>query len=465
MEHSTYKQRKYRGQCHSFRGPAEAFDSTVNSSPVFDAEKQTYEPTEEEHITLRKGAGNLPLISFFAMSKGNGAGVPPCGTQETAGGLGMGFQASFGLVLLFSFLTYVLPILVGGADIYEGRYKAICGEVLICGVAHVIHIISAIPSVLQKGTARSAPPFIISLLVLALGTIVDPELTFSGVVNIGSLYILPTTYAGKYVGCWLSFLLAGTIHFLLPIVLALVYKKTYKKPPSGTSDLNKASKIRSTVLRCNKFQVWRKNFFDATRPSVLASEGIHVDWTDKLVDDFQLATETLLYFAIYNINDGSISSVESNQIASMTINGAPNDVLNDVNTLALIIATPIASHIVCLTLQRYNIKLGCISRMTFGFILAIVSGDIGAIVQWRMYKASPCRYHASSCDAGVSLLLIWWQLPNVILGALSELFYNMTVYELAHAHAPPSMRGLVRVISLFTTAFSSALGEVLISVT
>ncbi|KAE8396399.1 hypothetical protein BDV23DRAFT_48321 [Aspergillus alliaceus] len=188
-----------------------------------------------------------------------------------------------------------------------------------------------------------------------------------------------------------------------------------------------------------------------------------ISWWTMLVG--HLATETLLYFAIYNINDGSISSVESNQIASMTINGAPNDVLNDVNTLALIVATPIASHIVCLTLQRYNIKLGCISRMTFGFILAIVSGDIGAIVQWRMYKASPCRYHASSCDAGVSLLLIWWQLPNVILGALSELFCNMTVYELVHAHAPPSMRGLVRVISLFTTALSSALGEVLISVT
>lgn len=145
----------------------------------------------------------------------------------------------------------------------------------------------------------------------------------------------------------------------------------------------------------------------------------------------------------------------------MTINGSPNDVLNNVNTLALIVATAIVSHIVYSTLQRYNIKFGCISRMTFGFILAIMSGDIGAIVQWRMYKTSPCRYHASSCDAGVSPLLIWWQLPNVILGALSKLLCNLTVYELAYARAPPSMRGLVMATFLFTTALSSALGEVL----
>lgn len=44
---------------------------------------------------------------------GNGAGAPPRGTQETAGALGMGLQASSGLVLLFAFLAYVLPILGG----------------------------------------------------------------------------------------------------------------------------------------------------------------------------------------------------------------------------------------------------------------------------------------------------------------------------------------------------------------
>ncbi|KAE8352492.1 POT family-domain-containing protein [Aspergillus coremiiformis] len=491
------------------------------------------EPTEDEHNTLRKVAGSLPIVAYslclvefaerasyfgsqtvfsnfieFPLPKGgNGAGAPPRGTQETAGGLGMGLQASSGLVLLFAFLAYVIPIFGGWwADVHVGRYMAICVGVAICGVAHLIQIFGALPSVLQKGTAHSAPPFIIALLVLALGAgifkpniaptildqhrvkkpytkvlksgekvIVDPELTtsrtmliFYGVVNIGSFYMLATTYSEKYVGYWLAFLLAGIIYFLLPIVLALAYKKTYRQPPSGTSDLSKAVKIVSMALRRNKFRVWRKNFFDAARPSVLAAEGIHVEWTDKLVDDVRrtlVATEVFFYFPIYNINDGGPGSIQSNQGASMTTNGAPNDLLSNFNSLTIIVMTPVLSHLIYPLLLRSNIRFGRISRITFGFILAMISGIIGAIVQWRVYKTSPCGFYASSCDAGVSSLSIWWQLPNVILGALSELFCNVTAYELAYARAPPSMRGLVMAIFLFTTALSSALGEVLIPVT
>jgi dipeptide/tripeptide permease len=84
--------------------------------------------------------------------------------------LGLGLQASQGLVLLFTFLAYVIPIFGGWlADVKTGRYTAIVIGVLICGVAHIIMIFGALPSVLQAGTAHSAPPFVISLLVLAVG--------------------------------------------------------------------------------------------------------------------------------------------------------------------------------------------------------------------------------------------------------------------------------------------------------
>ncbi|KAE8167644.1 hypothetical protein BDV40DRAFT_284575 [Aspergillus tamarii] len=440
------------------QGPGEFLDSVASKPAGFDAEKQTYEvtatasgsvdsdeypePTLEEQSTLRKVADNLPIVSYslclveFAERAsyfgGNGAGAPPRGTQETAGGLGMGLQASSGLVLLFAFLAYILPILGGWwADVHVGRYKAICVGVLICGIAHLIQIFGAIPSVLQKGTAHSAPPFIISLLVLALGAgifkpniaptildqhrnkkaytkvlksgekvIVDPELTssrtmliFYGVVNIGAFYMLATTYAENATKCL-----------------------GHGGYPGG-------------------------------------------------MDRQAVATEVFFYFPIYNINDGGIGSVASNQGASMTTNGAPNDLLNNFNALTIIVMTPVLSHILYPLLLRYNIKFGRINRITFGFVLAMISGVIGAIVQWRVYKTSPCGYYASSCDAGVSPILIWWQLPNVILGALSELFCNVTAYELAYARAPPSMRGLVMAIFLFTTALSSALGEVLIPVT
>jgi hypothetical protein len=159
---------------------------------AFDEDKYPV-PTEEENKTLRKVAENLPIVSyalclvefaerasyygaqtvfsnfvefplpageFLTLSiclgcrltseiGGNGAGAPPRGTQEMAGALGMGLQASSGLVLLFTFLAYFVPIFGGWwADVKVGRYYAIVVGVLICGVAHIIQIVGAIPAVL-----------------------------------------------------------------------------------------------------------------------------------------------------------------------------------------------------------------------------------------------------------------------------------------------------------------------------
>ncbi|PWY66779.1 oligopeptide transporter [Aspergillus heteromorphus CBS 117.55] len=536
--------------------PGEVTEEVAHVSTGTDPEKHDYEvdaqtvdddeypvPTEQEVSILRKVPANLPIVAYslclvefaerasyygaqtvfanfieFPLPKGgNGAGAPPRGSQETAGALGMGLQASDALVLLFTFLAYIIPIFGGWwADVSVGRYKAICVGVAICGIAHIVQIIGAIPKVLQEGRAHAAPPFIIGLLLLALGAgifkpniaptvldqyrhqkqytktlksgekvIVDPELTatrtmliFYGVVNVGAFYMLATTYAEKYVGYWLVFLLSGIIYFLLPIVLAAVYKKTYRKPASGNSELAKAIKITMTALRQNKFQVWRKNFFDAAKPSVLAAKGIQVDWTDKLVDDVRRtleggfpanardteATEVFFYFPIYNLNDGGIGSVSTNQGASMVTNGAPNDLLSNFNALTIIVAVPIVDYFIYPFLNRYNIPFKRITKITFGFTLAALSGLAGAIVQWKVYTLSPCGYYASTC-AEVAPISIWWQLPNTVLGALSEIFCNVTAYELAYARSPASMRGLVMAIFLFMTALSSALGEILVPVT
>lgn len=148
----------------------------------------------------------------------------------------------------------------------------------------------------------------------------------------------------------------------------------------------------------------------------------------------------------------------------MITNGAPNDVLNNFNALTIIAAVPFLSFVLYPALNRRKIRFGPISRITFGFIIATISGVAGTIVQWRVYKLSPCGYQASTCD-DVAAISIWWQLPNTILGALSECFCNVTAYELAYSRSPRSMKGLVMAVFLFMSALSSAIGEVLIPVT
>jgi dipeptide/tripeptide permease len=104
----------------------------------------------------------------------------------TPGALGKGLTVSSAMGLLFKFLAYTLPILgfvqsknhTGSstliseysgwlADAKLGRFKVICIGVAVFGVAHLILVIGAIPSILQAGHGMA--PFVVGLLLLALG--------------------------------------------------------------------------------------------------------------------------------------------------------------------------------------------------------------------------------------------------------------------------------------------------------
>ena len=317
--------------------------------------------------------------------------------------------------------------------------------------------------------------------------IVDPETTiqrmmliFYGLVNVGAFFSISTEYSEKYIGYWLAYLVPGILYFMLPALLLLYYKSTIKVPPNRTA-YNDVYAIIWIALEKNGWRLFRKGFWDPARPSVMRAAGITeyrgqpISWDDSLVDDVHRtfsACQIFLYFVVWNLNDGGIGSVATAQGATMTTNGAPNDLLNNINPLAIIITIPILSYVIYPLLNRYNIRFGRVSRITFGFTLAWISGIIGAVVQYRIYKTSPCGWYAGGpgeegclIGDGVSPISIWWQVPNSALGAISECFCNVTAYELAYARAPKNMRSLVVSLFLFTSALSAALGEAITPVT
>ncbi|KAI1264781.1 POT family protein [Xylariaceae sp. FL1019] len=505
---------------------AEDPESLAGSGPIVDIEKYP-PPTEEERKTLRKVHDTIPwtawLICFVELAErasyygsktvfnnyiqfplpddGPGTGaINGNNPNDHAGALGLGLQASSALVLLFSFLAYVVPI--GGAwwaDVKVGKWKAIVWGVIIAGIAHVIMIGGAAPALLAKG--QGVAPFIISLLLLALGAgifkpnisptlldqyqhqyeytkvlksgekvLVDPETTinrlcliFYAFVNIGAFFQIPAVYIEKYKGFWQAFLLAGVLYFLLPVLMAVLAKRMIRTPPQG-SDLTRFTKITLNAIKRSKGNFFSKNFWYNVKPSAIAETGKSVQYSEKDVVDCQRTWEAVaifLYVPIWSINDGGVGSVSSNQGAAMTSDGAPNDLINNFNPLVIIVAAPLMAQVVYPFLRSRGIKCGPISRMMFGFFLAILSGIAGAVVQYYVYKTSPCGYYASSCDE-VSPISIWWQIPNVLLGAVSEIFVFTTGYEMAYARAPPNMRATITALFLFMTALASALGEILL---
>ncbi|KAI1305124.1 POT family protein [Xylaria venustula] len=484
-------------------------------------------PTEEERKTLRKVYDTVPWTAWtlclveaserasyygvkavfnnflqFPLPKGgDGTGaINGSDPNAHAGALGLGLQTASALGLLFTFLAYVIPIFgAWWADTKVGRYPAILYGVIIGGVAHVIMIGGAAPALLKAG--KGAAPFLVSFFLLAIGAgifkpnvaptlvdqykhqreytkvlksgekvLVDPETTISHIllifyafVNVGAFFSIAVVYIEKYRGFWLAFLAPGIIYFLLPFLLAAMYKRTIRKNPVG-SDLTRFTKITISALKKSKGNVFSKNLWNNVKPSTLAEHGVVVTYSEKDVSDVARtwgAVQIFLYIPIWNLNDGGVGNVQSNQGAAMTSNGAPNDLLSHFNPLTIIVVSPFMAEIVYPFLQRRGIKFGRIDRMIFGFLLATASGVIGAIVQYRVYETSPCGYQASSCDE-VSPINIWWQIPNVALGAISEIFVNVTSYELAYARAPENMRATVLALFLFMTALSSALGEILI---
>ncbi|TVY82059.1 Peptide transporter [Lachnellula suecica] len=435
--------------------------------------------TDEELTTLRRVAGKIPITayvlcavefaergSFYGVKQvfsnfvnrplpvgGNGAGTPPRGTQQTAGALGKGTVIAAAVTSSFGFLVYGLPMFGGWlADAKWGRFKTICVGIAICGIAHVIMVIAAIPSVLQAGHAYA--PFMISVYVLAIGSalfkpcisvvildqnphntpttstlrtgervVIDPEATtermmlwFYLLINIGGFMGVPTSYLAKLVGFWPAYLLPGIIYFLLPPLLC--------KP-------------------------------------------ISVQWNDKFVDDVQRTFQAcgiFLFTPIFFINDGGIGGASDALSVMLTTNGVPNDVISNFNPLVIILGVPIFNYGLYPLLRKYKIHFGPIMRMFVGMMVCSIASIGWAIITHYAYTTGPCGDHASSLtcvDAdGVSLvspISIWWTAMPLSITALCEILVNVTAYGIAYSRAPKNMRGLVSAINCFMSAIQYAI--------
>ncbi|KAJ7590839.1 PTR2-domain-containing protein [Mycena floridula] len=507
-------------------------------------------PTEEEQTTLRMISGPIPwaaylicLVEFAERASyygctgvfsnyiqrplpvgGNGAGAPPRGTQETAGALGLGLVAAGGLRNTFNFLAYTLPILGGiMADTKWGRFKTICVGTAIGAVAHIVLVIAAIPSVISQGHAIA--PFIISILLLALGTgyiksciapiiadqsvvkvqsvrtlpsgekvIIDPGTTIQSMlmvyywsVNCGAFFSIATSYSEKRVGFWLAYLIPGILYMIMPVVLVIVYPRLIKVPPQGSVVLE-TFKVFKTLFSRAGFKAMFKggeNWNLAKPTNIVAAGGLEgkpsgwVTWDDgefwlvisrnshsrdlpDFVDEIKrtlVACKLFLFLPIFGIADDGFKTVQINQGASLTTNGAPNDLLSNMNPLTIICVAPLMNYVIYPWLRKKGLNFSPIRRIISGFLVAAIGCIVGAIIQWKIYTTSPCGYQASDCSigTGVSPISVWVQIPLYSLPGIAEILINVTSYEIAYTRAPQRLKGLVFAIVLFMSALSSAI--------
>jgi dipeptide/tripeptide permease len=494
-------------------------------------------PTEEELATLRRVPGRVPAVAYLLCAiefcerasyygcqglfsnfvnrplplNGNGWGAPPRGTQQTAGALGLGQAKANAVNQSFSLLAYLLPLITGYlADTRTGRYKMILWGIWVMGVGHVILVASGAKHLLANGTAKG--PFFVGIYIISIGAamfkpnvspmlldqltshvpivvtrkngervIEDPEhstervmLWFYLLINVGGFTQVATSYAEKYVGWWLSWLIPLVLYIPLPSLMWFLKSRLVIKEPGGSDLPNVFVVLGHCLKKGGIFRIGRHGFWEPAKPSVQAAAGETptTRYNDQFVEDvrrtFQ-ATGMFCFFPIQFWNDNGIGNSASYLSTMLKTDGAPNDVINNFNSLSIIIFSPILNFGLYPFLRRAKIHYGPIMRICTGFFLATLAGVGYTVLQYYAYQQSPCGYFGSSdpkcVDEGlVAPISVWWMGIPYSLGGISELFINVPAYGIAYSRAPVNMRGTLSSINLFNTGFAYLINLALSSV-
>ncbi|OUT20202.1 hypothetical protein CAS74_004944 [Pichia kudriavzevii] len=449
--------------------------------------------------------GTQGILTNFIMRplpEGSTTGKVMPGHTGNAGALGLGLKDANALVTLLQFLAYVCPLFGGYlADDRLGKFKAIMIGVWVGILSHLLFVIAALPPVIAKGQAALAPT-VLAILSLSVCTgfikanllplmldqypystnvlrreptgevvYVDRDgsmerltMIFYWSINIGAFLQIATSYSAKRVGYWLAFLCPMLMYCIVVIAMLIIRPHLKPEVPQG-SLLKKAVIVVTECLKGNFIKrLKNKEFWAYAYPSNMESRGVpaeKIKWTEQEVKDYKSTfTQCLMfaYWVIFNLSDSGLGSTLTAQAGAMTSQGIPNDFFNNFNQITIVVAIPILDYIIYPVFSKYKINFKPVYKIFVGFMLGALGSMVSAILQWRIYKTSPCGYYATNCDEP-SPLTAWYAIINYGLCALGECFCYTTAYEIAYTRAPDNGKGLVMALFLFNSAISSAISE------
>ncbi|KAF9138052.1 peptide transporter ptr2 [Mortierella sp. GBA39] len=472
------------------------------------------EPTPEESATLRRVADHIPasawlvvVVEFCERFTYYGLSGPfqnyiqyPYTDVKGAdhpGAIGKGQQTATALNYFFQFFCYVTPIFGAiVADQYLGKYKTIC---VFCGVYMVgvlILVLTSIPPAIFANAAL--PGLVIAMIIIGFGTggikanvspmvaeqyqgtkqtvktlksgekvIVCPDVTVQSIfnwfywsINLGSLSAIITTNVEKYYAFWLAYLIPLIMFNGAVLALWIGKDKVVKTEPRG-SVLVESFRVFSIAFRNGRN-------LDAAKPSVIQTRDPSEDatrgitWDDIFIDELRLtlkACSVFLFFPFYWVIYNQITTNLTSQAGTMLLYGIPNDVVNNIDPIVLIIFIPIFDKIIYPTLRRMGWELKPIVRISLGFFFCALAMAWTAIVQHKIYITGP-NYECTLCDENQTPnnVSIAWQILSYFFIAISEIFASITGLEFAFTNAPATMKSVVMAMFLFTNCVGALLG-------
>ncbi|KAF2007540.1 PTR2-domain-containing protein, partial [Amniculicola lignicola CBS 123094] len=450
-------------------------------------------------------------------NKPSGAPKNPHDPQAQPGALGMGQRTSTALTTFNQFWIYVMPLLGAYvADTYLGRFRAVCHAIIVAVIGHIILTISAVPVMLTKPQAALGI-WIIGIIIMGVGTgffkpsispliaeqmshetmyimttkkgervIVDPAVTstrayncFYFFINIGSLVgEVSMPYMERYVGYWAAYLIP-TMMLLMALPVLIICQKFYKKRRPEGSVLYPAVRLllrgMEGRIHLNPIATHRHlydgTFWQNVKPSHLgAAKPQWMTFDDAWVDEVARgwsACGVFLWYPLYFITYNQMSNNLTSQAKQMSLHGLPNNILNALNALSIMIMVPLMDYAVYPALRKAKVRFTPIKRITSGFFVGALAMIWTCVVQAYIYKTSKCGSNAelwshAKKNGCTSPLNVWLQAGSFVLIGLSEIFTIITAYEYAFTKAPQNMRSYLQAFIFLMVAVSAAIGEALV---
>ena len=310
----------------------------------------------------------------------------------------------------------------------------------------------------------------------------DPNVTYQRIymifywcINVGALSLIATVFMEKYCGFWTVNLL-GLCAFIVGFGVLLLGKKFYvTRPPQGS--------ILPHAFKAMWIGLVSGRSMDSARPSYQAGifhvsliilflltlttahgQKYKTPWNETFVDELRralVACRVFLFYPIFWVIYNQLNSNFVGQAAQMKLHGMPNDQMQNIDPVVIILGIPLFDKVIYPLLRRYGFPMYPITRITWGFILAGVSMAFAAIVQHEIYIRPPYYNMPSSAgenDPPGNNIHVALQTPGYLLIAVSEIFASITGLEYAFTKAPASMKSFIMSMFLFTSAFGSILG-------
>ncbi|KAI9476519.1 MAG: POT family-domain-containing protein [Benjaminiella poitrasii] len=492
------------------------YDDTTDDAPSYVAEENLAgpEPTEEEWKELSEVSDTIPkaaflviLIEFCERFTYYGLSgpfqnyiqnpIPASYPAELPGAMDKGQQTATALTTFFQFWCYITPVFGAiVADQFWGKYKTILVFALIYCFGLIILTLTSIPMAIDNGAAF--PGYIVAIIIIGLATggiksnvsplvaeqyrsktayvktlkngkrvIVTPQATYQKIfnyfywgINIGSLSAIATTELEKNVGFWPAYLLP-TLMFIPCIIVVVLGRKQYvQSPPRGSVF------VEAGRLFWLSFKV--KGGFEACKPSNMARNHpelmAKVTWDDIFVDELRRALKACIVFCWFPIYWLCYNQMTNNLVSmagTMLTGNVPNDIMQNIDPIALIILIPIMDNFFYPLLRKWNIPMRPIARITLGFFFAAASMGYTAGIQAKIYRTPPYYDNPIGRQNWISAAYL---IPSYVLIAISEIFASITGMEYAYKKAPQSMKSIVMALYLLTSCFASILGFALVSV-